>query len=257
MEEKTMTNLNSKTKKQQIHYQEERKKSQLETLLALSKEYLDQDEIDAAQACLDEALIIDPKNREARRLLGVIATKPHSSQISDTQFAHLEEPVSKSITDLTVASLSDRLLGFLVDLLMIQQLYAVGVLVYYLLWIIQTLTVPNAGEEALFIEIGIGVFVGWVLNLWYVFVFPVRRKGRSLGKHVMKTRIYLIEDLEDGKVRQMEKKDFFNNLLRTVLLAIDSFFNFLVALLVMINSPYNQRLGDIVAQTIVIKEKPT
>jgi hypothetical protein len=87
--------------------------------------------------------------------------------------------------------------------------------------------------------------------------YQEERKKRSLGKHAMKMRIYIIEDLEEVKVRQTEKYDFFNNLLRTELLAIDSFFYFKAALLEMINSSYNQQPGDIVAQTVVIKESPT
>ncbi len=101
------------------------------------------------------------------------------------------------------------------------------------------------------------VFLSWSTVLWYIFVFlgfafyhfimEVFNRGQSIGKKVMKLRVVTLRGTTPAI------NDLF---VRWVFRMIDITFSFgLLAIINIVGSEKNQRIGDLIAQTAVISLK--
>jgi uncharacterized RDD family membrane protein YckC len=101
---------------------------------------------------------------------------------------------------------------------------------------------PNTIDPAYII--GMGLFFIWVYQLFIIVFF----KGRSAGMRIMGIRIMGL----DGK--NLEFSDYF---LRWIMRPIDITISFCaVGIFSMLSTEKRQRLGDILAGTAVVKQKP-
>lgn len=138
--------------------------------------------------------------------------------------------------ELALAGIGSRLSARLIDFVL-QILLAGGVAL-----IVALIAGGISGSE----ELGIGVGVGFAFfaMLFYDVLFEAYREGQTPGKRRLGIRV-----LADGG----EPVSFRAAMVRNVMRLIDEFATvFLGALISMVRSPRNQRLGDIAAGTIVV-----
>ncbi len=138
--------------------------------------------------------------------------------------------------DYEAASLGDRLLGYLID-----------IVAFVVLWLVFVI-IGLAGMDG-FGNVGIGVpLVLIILAFIYVFydlLMEVLTNGQSIGKKVMKIRVI---SLDGGR------PSLGQYLIRWLLRLVDSVMTGgLLALLSIIFSEKHQRIGDIAAGTVVVK----
>lgn len=135
----------------------------------------------------------------------------------------------------TPASVGDRMLGALIDvaILMIYSTMATIVLLY----VGDSLTIYD-----------VGMIIALVLIYFPVILYnplcEIFARGQSVGKMVMKTRVVTT----DGNAPTVG-----SCLLRWLLYPIDTYFTGCLGILLIVFGKHRQRLGDLVAGTMVIK----
>ncbi len=129
-----------------------------------------------------------------------------------------------------LASVWERALALFIDMLVMTA-------VSLLLWGIQSLLIPSAFELAMYFTIA--PFV-----LLYSLAFEQLNNGQSIGKTALKIRVIRM----DG-----EKINFLDYLMRWIFRALDIYASLGgVAILSIVSSSYSQRLGDLLANTVVV-----
>ena len=108
----------------------------------------------------------------------------------------------------------------------------------------------NPEGEIASVMLGLAVFglalgVGLLLHVAYWVWLPMRLRGRTLGMVPLRLRVVTM-DLAPAAGSQLG--------LRWLLLLVDALFFGLVGLVSMLVTPRRQRLGDLMAQTLVIRE---
>lgn len=138
-----------------------------------------------------------------------------------------------------LAPLRDRFFAFFIDLI----IYYVF---YFIFWLsILSVISPLVDEWGLRF-VGLTMMVGLV---FYHFLFELLAGGRSLGKMAMNIRVVRMDGKEPG---------FGDHLMRSLFLVLDFFLSVGVLGGVLIGSTFSsQRLGDLAANTTVIRMKST
>lgn len=139
------------------------------------------------------------------------------------------------------ASTSQKTLAFLIDILFL--LFIFGILLIPIISV--NLINPAISEELLAI-----IWIILDILLFFLYFFFLDRKGQTIGKILMKIRVVNELDYESIKYRQ--------SFLRNLLLIVDLIPYPLPGLLGIIfsaKSPKKQRIGDLVANTLVVKTK--
>lgn len=116
-----------------------------------------------------------------------------------------------------------------------------GLYATFYFWLIMTYGVPNdEGGYSLSNDIS-GI---WIFIVWFLY-FPVIEaiRGQTLGKLILGLRVVTMNG---------NKISFGQAFKRHVVDIIDFFFFGIVAIILIKNTPGNQRLGDIIAKTIVV-----
>jgi uncharacterized RDD family membrane protein YckC len=96
-----------------------------------------------------------------------------------------------------------------------------------------------------FTQLSTGGNVGWLLGVAIYYVVLEGLFGRTLGKLV--TGIKVVSEA-DGRAPGIGRA-----LLRTVLRLIDGLFGYLLGLIIVVNSSRRRRLGDMAADTLVVR----
>ncbi len=140
--------------------------------------------------------------------------------------------------DYEVASLGDRILGYLIDM-------ALFIVIFIAAAIIGGFSAA-AGETVF--GVGIMVLVIAALYVFYDLLCEIFMNGQSIGKRLMKIKVISL----DGSSPSIGQY-FIRWLLRIIDFGISSG---LAALISCVVSERNQRIGDIAAGTTVIKTQP-
>ena len=139
--------------------------------------------------------------------------------------------------DYELASLRERMLASLLDGVIIAVLYFVFFQV--LMLILSTDILEGSGWVRVF------VFIPFLVYFLYNILFEIGKGGQTLGKRAMNIRVVRL----DGK-----DPEWSDVLLRAVLQLVDSLFSFgVIGALLIKTTPKCQRLGDMAANTTVIK----
>jgi uncharacterized RDD family membrane protein YckC len=134
-----------------------------------------------------------------------------------------------------LAGLNDRIFAFIID----------SIIVYGSILIIWMFTAPFLAEGIQYV----GYFILAPIFFLYSILFEILNNGQSIGKKALKIRVVKIT----GK--EAELSDY---LIRWVFRTIDIYSSFgSIGAIFISTSDKNQRLGDILANTTVIKEKPS
>lgn len=132
-----------------------------------------------------------------------------------------------------LAGLKDRALAFLLDCVVIVVTYVI------LLTIGMVFTGGSESSIAVLVFIVIGTL------MFYSLLFETLNNGQSIGK--MALRIHVIK-VAGGRIT------FFDYVARWVFRLIDIYFSFgAIASMLVVSSPKGQRIGDVVANTAVVK----
>lgn len=139
-----------------------------------------------------------------------------------------------------LASLRERILGFLIDLIIVG--ISCMIIIYFLLYYFEA--VINNSGMALNALISIFPIAAFIL---YQLLSEVVADGQSLGKKAMGIKVVRLDGQEPSL------SDY---LLRAVFHLIDTIFSFgIVAGLLVSSTEKSQRLGDLTANTVVIRVK--
>lgn len=90
------------------------------------------------------------------------------------------------------------------------------------------------------------VIVAFSVYAWYWVVYPVRQRGQTWGMRMLGIRVVRANGLPVG-TRAL--------IIRWLMLLVDGLALGLVGLIAMLTSPRHQRLGDIAAGTVVVRDK--
>ncbi|MCK4870741.1 MAG: RDD family protein [Gammaproteobacteria bacterium] len=135
--------------------------------------------------------------------------------------------------ELKFAGLGKRILGGIIDIILLVIVFAIYVRFF--------------GREVLpgsyHVE-GMPAFYIFVFIFLYYWVFEAIT-GKTLGKLIVKTRVV---NKEGNKITW--RQSFVRNIMRV----IDGLFFYLVAAIAIASSEKNQRLGDMLAKTVVINQ---
>jgi uncharacterized RDD family membrane protein YckC len=130
----------------------------------------------------------------------------------------------------TLANPGERAIALALDIM------AMGVVFLILLWI-QSFLFPNSKNLMFY-------FTLYPFLVFYSLAFEQLNNGQSLGKMIVKLRVIRM----DG-----EQTSFFDYLMRWIFRSIDIYSSLGgVAVLSILSSNYNQRLGDLLANTVVV-----
>jgi uncharacterized RDD family membrane protein YckC len=88
-------------------------------------------------------------------------------------------------------------------------------------------------------------FILWPIITVLYFTYLLGRYGQTIGKMVVKIKV--VNEADGSPITYQAA------FIRTILLVIDSLFIYLVGALLILTSDNNQRLGDRVAHTVVVK----
>jgi len=136
-----------------------------------------------------------------------------------------------------LATLRDRIIAFLLDLVCIGIAMIVGSLIFYSLFSVYG-----------FMQTVASILIICIF-LFYSLAFEVFNNGQSLGKKVMRIRVIKITG---------EKANFYDYAGRWIFRMIDIYFSLgAIASMLIASSSKAQRIGDIVSSTAVIKLSPT
>ena len=132
--------------------------------------------------------------------------------------------------------LAKRIVAFVIDSVIVSIL---GMGVYIVLGI--------SGMMMYLIESNIGVLIGFLLSLsipalYFIVLEGPLGKGQTLGKKLMKIKVAT----EDGNV-----PSYIQSIIRNVLRIVDGLCFYLVGIIAIILTEKDQRIGDILAKTVV------
>jgi uncharacterized RDD family membrane protein YckC len=143
--------------------------------------------------------------------------------------------------DYELADVKDRIFAFLIDGLV----YGLFVFFIYMM-VLSLLSSFMMLGEWIFTFISIFMLVGWI---FYHILFEIFNNGQSIGKKAMGIKVVRLDGKEAG---------VFNFLLRGVFQLIDTLFSAgVIGIVLIASSDKCQRLGDMAANTTVIKTKST
>lgn len=143
--------------------------------------------------------------------------------------------------DYELADVKDRIFAFLIDGLV----YGLFVFFIYMMVLSLLSSLMMLGEW-IFTFISIFMFVGWI---FYHILFEIFNNGQSIGKKAMGIKVVRLDGKEAG---------VFNFLLRGVFQLVDTLFSAgVIGVVLIASSEKCQRLGDMAANTTVIKTKST
>ncbi|MBD3189324.1 MAG: hypothetical protein GF308_01705 [Candidatus Heimdallarchaeota archaeon] len=160
-----------------------------------------------------------------------------------------------------LATIGERIIAFIIDFFVTQLLYVIALAIVGIIWLIIFLIDLGAqlDDEVYVMVLSIaGALLGFCafcVAIYYVIFWPIRHEGQTIGKRMQKIRIMVVEDLEKGKIRRMEKGDLGVILMRLIFSVVDGLFFGLVGLYLMNNDPNCQRFADQQAKTVVIKDE--
>jgi uncharacterized RDD family membrane protein YckC len=165
---------------------------------------------------------------------------------ADTHYIDTPEQVG---LEFSVAGIGSRFVALLLDMLIVCAILLLELLVIIMIGAAST-AAPSSGklgEAAGKWFVAIIIFINFAIFWGYFALFEAYWKGQTPGKRVMKLRV-----IKDSG-RQIT---FFEALARNLLRVVDylpSFF--LVGVVTMLCNKRNQRLGDLVAGTLVVHER--
>lgn len=143
--------------------------------------------------------------------------------------------------DYEVASLGDRILGYLVD-------SAIFVVLYIALAILAGLFFTSNGGRAVYWGFGAVAIIWFLAFIFYDLICEVFFNGQSIGKKVMKTRVISLDGSSPGLGQYLLRWLF-----RIVDITLTSSVGAIISVAITDNK---QRIGDLVAGTTVIKTSP-
>lgn len=145
--------------------------------------------------------------------------------------------------DVVLAGLGSRFSAFLVD-------FILQIIAYVIVLLAVFFAVSGNGETSTLVESGTLIAVGGLIFFGYFIVCEMLWSGRSIGKRAAGIRVVNRNGLPVG---------FLTSLLRNIARLIDILpiipAPYLVGSVAILASPNNQRLGDMLAGTIVIRER--
>ncbi len=139
--------------------------------------------------------------------------------------------------DQTPASIGDRVLARIIDMLIISIYYAAAFVVFGVY-----MNLIGANGEGVTIIVSILLFIP---ALFYSLLWETFNQGQSIGKRILGIRVVM----KDGS-----RPTFSAYLLRWLLLAVDFYISYIGLVCIALNKD-NRRFGDLAAGTLVIKEK--
>ena len=144
---------------------------------------------------------------------------------------NIEITTSQNVTiQYGLATVWERAIAMVLDLLIMT-------VASLILWGLQALIFPDSYDLMLY-------FTVFPIILLYNLAFEQLNNGQSLGKKILQLRVIRL----DG-----EKTKFLDYLMRWIFRALDIYFSVGgIAILSIISSTYSQRLGDILANTVVV-----
>jgi len=147
--------------------------------------------------------------------------------------ANIEIITSQNVSiEYELASLKDRVLAYIIDILIMMGCIFVLMIFYFIL-------TGGSGEQYFLYIFAIPIF------LFYTLLFEIFNNGKSLGKAVMKIKVVKINGLEPNLNDYLTRWAF---RMVDIYLSIGSVAAFLVS-----SSGKHQRMGDLVADTTVIR----
>lgn len=144
---------------------------------------------------------------------------------------NIEITTSQNVTiQYGLATVWERAIAMVLDLLIMT-------VASLILWGLQALIFPDSYDLMLY-------FTVFPIILLYNLAFEQLNNGQSLGKKILQLRVIRL----DG-----EKTNFLDYLMRWIFRALDIYFSVGgIAILSIISSTYSQRLGDLLANTVVV-----
>jgi uncharacterized RDD family membrane protein YckC len=161
-----------------------------------------------------------------------------------------------------LAPLGDRLIAYIIDFFVAQIPILLGGVLMLIAWGIAVGIANSVSgtDDEIFIIVfsiaGVLSFLLWMgFDVYYMIFWIPRHEGQTIGKKVKNLRIMVVEDLEEGKLRRMTKKDTGIVLLRLLFSIVDSLFFWIVGIYLINSDPNGQRFADQQAKTVVILEE--
>jgi uncharacterized RDD family membrane protein YckC len=157
-----------------------------------------------------------------------------------------------------LASLGDRIIAYIIDFFVMQIGALIGGILILIGWAIIRLIdigadVDDSVYSIVLTIVGVLAFLIWMaFDVYYLVFWLVRNEGQTIGKRIKKIRIMIVEDLDTGKIRRMNKEDIGVVLLRLVFSIIDALLFGLVGIYLINSDPNRQRFADQQAKTVVI-----
>jgi len=156
--------------------------------------------------------------------------------------ASIEIKTTQNVTiEYDLATVADRIFAYILDFVIV---FIVNYIIIAIVVSLMGSVIMDSGGAQRFLSGLMFLF----LFIAYHFLFEVVKDGQSIGKMALKIRVVRL----DGRVPKLS-----DHLLRAFLQVIDGIFSggVLGALLIS-SSPKRQRLGDLAANTAVIKNEP-
>ncbi len=141
--------------------------------------------------------------------------------------------------DIQTAPLSTRILAYIIDSAIISVYLAIIIFLFYLIF-------SNSSIESEYLVISLIIFLVILPFTLYHLLFEIFNYGQSIGKKIMKIRV--VKD--DGSQATIG-----NLILRWILRPVDNFFYGGIAIISIAVTKRNQRIGDLAAGTIVVRNK--
>lgn len=139
-----------------------------------------------------------------------------------------------------LASLRDRMMAYLIDFLIVSIVYFFLIVILLSIFT-NSMMESNGGLSFVFVFLPIGFF------LFYQLLSEIFNNGQSWGKKSIGIRVVRVDGQEPG---------LGDYLLRSVFLIVDVMMSIgTIAIILISSSPKRQRLGDLTANTTVIRSK--
>ncbi len=151
---------------------------------------------------------------------------------------HIATPEGVDL-ELTLAGVGSRMLGGILDQLI--KLVGGGLLVLLFLAL-----APLLSGVWTAIVVGVLIAIAFAFQFFYDVLFEVLGGGKTIGKRAAGTRVIRANG---------SPVDFRSSAIRNLVRLVDSQIGNLVGILIILFSPRNQRLGDIAAGTVVIRDR--
>jgi len=156
--------------------------------------------------------------------------------------ASIEIKTTQNVTiEYDLATVADRIFAYILDFVIV--LVVNYVIIAILLFFMESVIMDSGGAQRF-----LGQLMFLFLFIAYHFLFEVVKNGQSIGKMALKIRVVRL----DGRTPKLS-----DHLLRAFLQIVDGIFSLgILGALLISSSPKRQRLGDLAANTAVIKNEP-